>query len=510
MYIFDWLTKRADLTPDKVALIDAATGREFTYAQFNERASRFAEFLRDEWRIQAGERVAILAHNSSELFETLYGCAKIGAILVPLNWRLTVPELEHIVRDCTPRALIYDPPFATQANALRASGGIERMMTLGTELQQDESGYEQALVGTSGQSLAMPVHRLDEVWHILYTSGTTGRPKGVLQTFAMVFYNALNMGLALDLTSNDTTLNLLPCFHTGGLNLLTNPTFHVGGTAIIQRSFDAGETLQLLSERATAFFGVPAVYLFLSQHQDFERSDLSRMRSWSCGGAPVPVSLLERYAQRGIHVQQGFGMTETGPTVFVLDKAHVLSKNGSVGKPQMYVEVRIVDRTGRDAPPGEMGELLVKGPGITPGYWQLPDVTAAVIEDGWLHTGDVARCDEDGFYYIVDRWKDMYISGGENVYPAEIENVLYAHPAIAEAAVIAVPDERWGEVGQAVIVVKPDHTLSADEVIEFCQGKLARYKVPKSVRFADALPRNAAGKVLKIELRQRATALREG
>jgi len=500
MYTFDWVSKRAELSPDKIALVDAATGRKWTYAQFNERASRLAEFLRDEWGIRSDERLAILAPNSSDYFEVLYGCAKVGVILVCLNWRLALPELEFIVNDAAPRALIYDPEFAEVAHALRDRTSIESLMTLAEEPPVGEWAYEQALAQASGQPIEMPPRNLDEVWHILYTAGTTGRPKGVLQTFGMVLYNAINIGIAVDLTSQDVTLNALPTFHTGGLNLYANPTFHVGGTAIIQRSFDPAETLRLLSEEATAFFGVPAMYLFMSQHPDFEKYDLSRVRSWACGGAPMPVHLLEWYAERGIVIQQGFGMTETGPTVFLIDKEHALSKAGSVGKPQMHVAVRIVDRQGRDVPPGEMGELLIKGPGVTPGYWRQPEMTAEAIEDGWLHSGDVARVDEDGYYYIVDRWKDMYISGGENVYPAEIENVLYQMEGIAEVAVIGVSDPTWGEVGKAVVVVKPGHTLTEEEVIRFCEGKIARYKIPKSVVFVDQLPRNPAGKVLKGEL----------
>jgi fatty-acyl-CoA synthase len=297
-------------------------------------------------------------------------------------------------------------------------------------------------------------------------------------------------------------LNLLPVFHTGGNNMYTNPTFIAGGTAIVPRTFDVAQSIQLLSTRVTAFFGVTAMYLFISQHPDFEKTDFSHMRSWASGGSSMPVSLLETYARRGIQVQQGFGMTETGPTVFLVDETHALSKSGSVGKPQPWVDVRIVDREGKDVPIGEMGELLIKGPGVTPGYWELPEITRQSFEDGWLHSGDVARCDEDGYYYIVDRWKDMFISGGENVYPAEVENVLFSNPAIAEAAVIGVKDEKWGEVGRAIVVLKPNQTLTEQEVIGFCQGKLAKYKIPKSVVFIPALPRNAAGKVLKNDLRK--------
>jgi fatty-acyl-CoA synthase len=271
---------------------------------------------------------------------------------------------------------------------------------------------------------------------------------------------------------------------------------------MIQRSFEPSETFRLLAERATMFFGVPAVYLFLSQHPDFENTGFAQMRSWSCGGAPMPVPLLEMYAARGIVIRQGMGMTETGPTCFLIDEKNAISKIGSVGKPQLYVQTRIVDANGVDVRRGEAGELMMRGPGITPGYWNMPEATkAAFTEDGWLRSGDIAREDEDGYYYIIDRAKDMYISGGENVYPAEVENVLYACPDIAEAAVIGVPDEKWGEVGKAVVVLKAGHTPTEAVIIAFCAERLAKFKVPKSVVFVDALPRNASGKVVKPELR---------
>jgi fatty-acyl-CoA synthase len=502
MYTFDWLAKQAEMRPDKCALIDAATGRSFTYSEFHLRASRFAEFLRDEWRVAPGERVALLAHNSSDYFEILWGCAKAGVILVCLNWRLAAPELEEMMRDSTPVALIYDPAFAAQAGALREKLGLERIMILAAQRANGEWAYEAALADASGRPVVMPPRGLDEVWHILYTGGTTGRSKGVLQTFGMVFYNALNVGLKIDLNSEDVTLNLLPCFHTGGLNMYTNPTFHVGGTAIIQKAFDPAETLRLLATQATAFFGVAAIYLFLSQHPDFDKTDLSRVRSWAAGGAPIPTSLLQTYRRKGIDVRFGFGMTETGPTVFLVDPGYPESKLGSVGKPCLHVDVRIVDAEGRDLPPWERGELLIKGPGVTPGYWQMPEYTAKTIVDGWLHSGDVAMRDADGFYYIVDRVKDMYISGGENVYPAEVENVIYQLPQVAETAVIGVTDEKWGEVGRALVAVKAGQALTEEQVLDHCRANLAKYKVPKSVVFVPALPRNPAGKVVKGDLRK--------
>jgi fatty-acyl-CoA synthase len=503
MYTFDWLAKQADIRPNKIALVDAATGRRFTYPEFHLRASRFAEFVRNEWGMSPGERIALLAHNSSDYFEILWGCAKAEVLLVCLNWRLAVPELESIFHDSTPTALIYDPAFAEAAQELKQRMNITRVIVLDGTAPPDEFAYEDALASVSGRPVVMRPRGLDEPWHLLYTAGTTGRSKGVLQTFGMVFYNALNIGLPTGLTSEDVTLNLLPCFHTGGLNLMTNATFHVGGTAIVQKTFDPAETLHILSEDATAFFGVASVYLFLSQHPDFDKTEFKHMRSWSAGGAPIPASLLELYLERGIEIQYGFGMTETGPTVFLIEKDYPRSKIGSVGKPQLHVDVRIVDREGRDVPNGERGELLIKGPGVTPGYWQLPEISAQSIVDGWLHSGDVAMRDADGYYYIVDRWKDMFISGGENVYPAEVENVIYRLPQVAEAAVIGVPDEKWGEVGRAIVVLKPGQELGEEVIIEFCRRHVGRYKVPKSVVFVDRLPRNPAGKVVKGELRER-------
>ncbi len=495
--VFDWLAKQAELYGNKTALVDTARGLERSYRALNERAGRFAAYLRSELGLKPGERVAILAYNGVEVVEALYGCAKSETMLVPLNWRLAAGELDVILEDSEPALLIAEAAFAEVVAKL--DHRPPKLLWLG-DVERGQTRYEAAIEAAPGV-LEMPARDGRDPWAILYTSGTTGRPKGVVQTFDMALYNALNIGFPIGLTARDVSLNVLPMFHTGGLNLYLNPTLLVGGTAIIQRTFEPGETLKLLAERATTFFGVPAIYQMLAQHPAFEKSDLSRVRSWACGGAPMPVKLIRRYAERGIVIRQGFGMTETGPTVFLIDEANALAKAGSVGKPQLFVEVRLVDPAGRDVPTGELGELLVRGPAVTPGYWRQPEATAQAFADGWLRSGDVARRDEDGYYTIVDRLKDMYISGGENVYPAEVEGVLARHPAVVECAVVGVPDERWGEVGLAAVVLTPGAEVSPEALQSFCREHLAAYKVPKHVRFLTALPRNAAGKVLKAQLK---------
>ncbi len=503
MYHFDWIQRHAERTPDKLALVDAATNRTFTYAQFNERASRLASFLQDTLGIERGDRVSILAQNSSDYFEVLIACGKMGAILNTLNWRLAVPELEFILNDCEPRVLFYEPSLEEAVDALRSQVGCQHFIVMGDSAPEGEWAYEAALLAGDPAGVPLPEMPYTDTWAILYTSGTTGRPKGAQVTYGNFFYNAVGMGRAIDLTSEDVNLNVLPTFHAGGLGLYAGPILHAGGTLVVMRAFDPGEFLRLIEEwRVTKLLLVPSIYLMLAQYPDFDEYDLSSMVHWGSGGSSLPPSLVEQYAERGIIIQQGFGMTETGPTVFIIDKEHALRKAGSVGKPVLHTDVCIMDRDHNLLGPNQVGELCIRGGNVTTGYWNRPEATGEAIVDGWLHSGDAAMYDDEGFYYIVDRWKDMFISGGENVYPAEVENVIYQHPAVSEAAVIGVPHPKWQEVGRALVVLKEGHTVSEEEILEFCRGKLARFKIPKSVIFVETLPRTAAGKVLKRELRK--------
>lgn len=497
----DWLANRANRQPTDPAIVEPDTDRTFTYAEFDDRASRWARYLVDSLDVSAGERIALLTKNGSHYFEVLWGCARSDTRYVGLNWRLTPSELEHHLTDASPVVLVYDGAFADTVDALEALDIVEQYVAIADPVDPEHISYEDALDAGAGAPLRMTGRDRRDTWGLLYTSGTTGLPKGVKQTFDMVTYNAFNIGPLVDLTGDDTFLTVLPCFHTGGLNLYANPTFIVGGTVIVPREFDPGQTLDLLEDQATVFFGVPAIYKALIEHPTFDKRDLSGVRSWGSGGARLPETLLERYAAHDIVIRQGMGMTETGPTVFLMDEDRALEKPGSIGKPAAFVDVCVVDRDGAPVGPDEEGELLIRGPGVTPGYWERPEANEQAFTDGWLHTGDVAVVDEDGYYYLLDRMKNMYISGGENVYPAEIERVLHDHPAIDEAAVVAMPDDHWGEVGRAFVVPLDD--LDAEAVTTHCETHLAGYKVPRDVVFLDVLPRTPAGNVARSELANR-------
>jgi len=514
MFVVDWVHRQAQHRPDKVALVDLASGRRFSYGQFDERASRVARVLLERWRLAPGARVAVLASNGAEYFELLFGCAKAGLVMVCLNWRLPAAELDPIVEDCEPAAFVCSEEFVATADALLARRARLPRLRIATSAGAALAGsaaaeragwpdYEEALVHAAPGIVEMPPRPMDEVWYLLYTSGTTGRPKGVIQTFGMAFFNAVNLMLAARLSDADRLLSVLPYFHTGGLNLHAIPIIHAGGTVEIIRQFEPGAAIDRLEDGVSMFFGVPSIYLFVSQHPRFRDADFSRVRHWGAGGSPMPLAQIRQWAQRGVTICLGYGMTETGPTVFLPDADTARAKPGTVGKPVGATLARVVDPQGRDCAANDRGELVLKAPTITPGYWQMPELTATSIVDGWLHTGDVAYVDDDGDFWIVDRVKDMFISGGENVYPAEVENVLYQMPEVAEAAVLGVPDERWVEAGLAVIVARAGAALEAEAVRGFCRLRLAGYKVPRHVQFVDVLPRTPAGKVEKKKLAAR-------
>lgn len=496
---YDWIAHHASYAPDSLAQHDLHSGRRFTYRQMHERVQALAGWLQTDAAVAPGDRVATLCHNSTDNNEILLSAPRTGAIHLPLNWRLTVPELEFILRDAEPRVLIHSDEFTEQAFELQRRCNIPLLLA---RKDGSPSAYEAAIAAK--RPLRQPARpKLEDVWVLMYTSGTTGKPKGAQLTYQAHLFNCINATMKTQLTSNSVGLTYLPQFHVGGICLYAIPLFHLGGSVRVMRQFDpqmAFEQLSRPEEGITHTFGVPTNFLLISQLPGFESARFDHLVSVGIGGAPSPLSLLETWAQHGVLFQHGWGMTETCTIGTMLSRERALDKIGSAGQAVLHGELKIIDVEGRELPPGQTGELLMKGPTITPGYWRRPEVNAKALEGGWLRTGDAAYVDEEGFYFIVDRYKDMYISGGENVYPAEVEDVLYRLEGIAEAAVIGVADERWGEVGRAFIVLKPDALLDEAAILAHCSANLARYKVPRTVRFMKELPHNATGKVTKHEL----------
>ncbi|HJZ83777.1 MAG TPA: long-chain fatty acid--CoA ligase [Polyangia bacterium] len=489
----DWLRHWSQRTPSAEALFEPDTGRRWTYAQLDARANRLACALQ-ELGVQRGDRVAVLAHNCGEQLELLFACGKLGAVHSPLNWRLTAHELDFIVRDAEPHLLFFDRACADLADALPAS----RRIVFGAP-------YESLLAAaTSDAPPPWPPAGLEDPIILLYTSGTTGHPKGALLPHRQLIYNSHNTDLAVGLSARDSTLVFLPLFHTGGLNCLATPLLHRGGRVVLLGSFDA-ERVSLLTEREriSTHMGVPTTFQMIAEQPAFGRADWSSVRFALCGGAPCPLGLIETYRERGVLFRQGYGLTEVGPNDFSLTAEDAFRKAGSIGFPNFYLNARIVDDSGGDVGPDQVGELVLRGPVVCLGYFRNPAATAAALRDGWFFTGDLARRDAQGYHFIVDRKKDMFISGGENVYPAEIEQALAAHPDVAEAAVIGVADARWGEVGRALVALRAGASAREADLVAHCQSRLARFKVPRSIVLVPALPRGASGKVLKPALKER-------
>jgi fatty-acyl-CoA synthase len=501
----DWIAHHARFAPRSEAAHDLASGRRFTYAQFDDRISRAALWLAHAFDVRQGDRVAVLSMNDTDVFELQFACRRLGAIFLPLNWRLAVPELEFIAKDAGPVVLIHGEEFADAAREVAQLAGVPHTADLANgKPSAYEAGLASALSAGKGGALDPPALDLADIWTIMYTSGTTGRPKGAQITYRMCVFNAVQSAMMVGLTALSRNLVFLPTFHTGGLNVYANPTFHTGGCNVVMRSFEPAHFLRLLGDRGlglTHALGVPTNFLMLAQEPGFGAADFSHIVSLGVGGAAAPLALIEEYGRKGIKLQQCWGMTETGPVGLLLSGDKALSKVGSSGLPPLYVRLKICDPDGYEVKRGETGELMIKGPTVTPGYWNRPEANrTSFTADGWFHTGDAARQDDDGYFYIVDRWKDMFISGGENVYPVEVENVIYQLDGVLENAVVGVPHEKWGEVGRAFVVLKAGANLDEAAVIEHCGGQLARYKVPKEVRFLGELPHNATGKVLKHQL----------
>jgi fatty-acyl-CoA synthase len=488
-----WPARRARMTPTRTALIHDATAR--SYAELADRVTRLAHALR-HLGVGRGDRVSYLGPNHPALAETLFATGLLGAVFVPLNTRLAVPELAYILENSGAETLLWAPEFAEAVGALRETVKVREYLAVGAE-------YEQLLAGADSSVLDEPVG-LDDVCMIQYTSGTSGRPKGVILSHGNITWNCYNILLDVDVNADEVSLVSAPMFHTAALNQLFLPTVLKGGTSVLMSAFDPERAFDLIAtHRVSWMFGVPTMFLAMAQSSRWPTAELSSVRTLMCGGAPVPEALVRTYQQRGLVFVQGYGLTETSPGALFLRAADSVRKAGSAGTPCFFTDVRVVRPDGADVAPGEVGEVLIQGPNVTSGYWQLPDATeTALAADDWFRSGDAAVVDEDGYVTIVDRVKDMFISGGENVYPAEVEHLLHAHPDVADCAVIGVADDRWGEVGRAIVVLRDGANATEEALLGFLAGKLARYKIPKSVVLVDTLPRNATGKLLRARLRE--------
>ena len=496
-----WFGRRVVQTPDRPALTFEGATR--SYREMGHAIDRLASALR-AGGVCKGDRVGFLGLNQPVYFDLLFAAAKLGAIFVPLNFRLTGPELDYIINDAGVHTLVVDAPHRPVIDGIRASLCCRRYLS--ADVAADGWPTVAEFVGDAAPLATTEPASEDDIAVIMYTSGTTGRPKGAMLTHGNFWWANINGALGADVSEKDVSLVMAPLFHIGGLNVTPLSCWQKGGHVLLHRSFDPGRFLaDVAAWRVTTSFAVPAMLLFVSQHPDFTGADLSSIRVIMCGGAPVPEPLLRLYNARGIPLNQGYGLTETAPSGTYLGPDFALAKLGSAGKPMFFVDLKIVGEDGRTPlGPNERGEVVMRGPNIMRGYWNKPEATAAAIDaEGWFHSGDIGYLDDEGFLYICDRLKDMIISGGENIYPAEVEAVLYDHPAIAEVAIFGEPDAKWGESVTAVAALKPGETLDLETLRAWATERLARYKLPTRLEIVAALPRNPAGKVLKFELRDR-------
>ena len=483
----DWLARWALYTPQRRFLRDHATGREWSFGEAHARVDAVARWIEGDLGLHRGDRLALLSTNRVETVFVFLACVRTGVLLVPFNFRLTPPEIEHLLHDAEPGVLLVEDALRPIASAAHASIPVHDVEVV------------RPLVLDGGAEPSQPTREpaaLDDAVMILYTAGTTGLPKGALITHRMLLWNAMNTGLRLALTERDHTQSYAPFFHTGGWNVLFTPFLLHGASHTILAGFDPELVMELMErERTTLLFGVPTMLQMMAETSRFEAADLESVRYAIVGGAPMPLPLIDRWHAKGVAIRQGYGLTEVGPNCFSLNEEDAVRKRGSIGRPNFFLDVRVVREDGSDCDDEEVGELWLRGETVTPGYWRNPEATKAAITNGWFHTGDLVRRDAEGFFFVVDRKKNMFISGGENVYPAEVERVLGTHPAVRDVAVIGVSDEKWGEVGHAFVEVHEGHTFDLESLRAFCDGKLARYKIPRQVSVLASIPRNAAGKV---------------
>lgn len=496
--VFDWFQRWEAYSPEKVAVSEFETGRELTYRHIHQLSGEVAKWFTQDLALKKGDRIAILAENCLEYVVLFAVAQKTGVILIPLNYRLTASEIDFLLSDCQPRMILTEDKFLAK---VRNSKNYEKI-TLRFRIEDFAQRCNELLALGQKTGFVNMVLTEDDPVFLIYTSGTTAFPKGSIYTHKMLFWNSINTQLRLDITAADRSINCAPPFHTGSWNVLETPFFHHGAYTLIMKNFNADAVLEAIEKYdLTIFWAVPTMLKMMADSPLFGKSNLAKLRYFIVGGEAMPIPLIEKWHEKGIPIRQGYGLTEVGPNVTSLNQQDAIRKQGSIGKPNFYYEVKLVDSHNEEVPPGHEGEFVIKAPTVTPGYWNNEEATRQTIVNGWFHTGDLMRCDNEGYYYVVDRLKNMYISGGENVYPAEVERVLLSHPAVEAAVIVGVPDEKWGEAGKAFVIRKKDTDVNEATLINHCLERIAKYKTPKYVHFLEELPKNDAGKIDRKKLK---------
>lgn len=500
------LAKWAERTPEREAVIGA--GRRLTWARLRERVNALAASLHTVG-VKSGDRVGVLLYNCPEFLEAYFAISHLGAIVVPLNFRLAGPEFAYILGDSGVSVLITESAFYPAIHSIQGDlPQLAHVLCVGEEVPAGWHSFEESIEEAGDRKVPIALVELDDVHRIMYTSGTTSHPKGAMITYGNVYWKNVAHIMDLSLTAADRTLIVGPLYHVGGLDLPATGVLYMGGSVVILPRFDAERVLASIhEERATNVWLAPTMISQVLTRKDIDSFDLSSLRIIIDGGEKMPIPLIEELLRiiPGCGFYDAYGLTETVSGDTFLPPADAVRKTGSVGLPTHQLHVRIADNERRDLPPGELGEILLRGPKVFKGYWNNPEASEAALVDGWFHTGDIGRMDPEGYLYIVDRKKDIIVSGGENIASTEVERVIYEEPDVAECAVVGAPDEKWGEVPWAYVVLKPDGKTTAREIVDRCTASLAKFKVPKRVEFIEALPRNPSGKVLKRALRDLAS-----
>lgn len=499
--VVDWIAYHATVNPHGIAMRELPSGRVQTYGQMHDRVGRLAAALGARG-VGKGDRVAFLMPNSTDVLDVVFATWRLGGLALALNFRLSAQELEFILQDAGAKLVVYDQTMRDLVAGISAPSVDHWLDTTG---DGGPSTLESAISAQHTPVCDRLPQQLQDPCMLMYSSGTTGRPKGVIVTHGMIHFSASGSFGPCRTSSGSTSLAAMPLFHIAAMNVSCLPLLAIGATCVIMRAFEPDAVMAALCDPALGishFFAVPAAFNALRQVPGAETRDFSRLVTVISGAETVPGPLVSWWADRGVQILEGYGLTETASAGCLLPHRDVARKHGSTGLPTMYGPMKIMKDPATPAGPDELGEIWVRGAVVTPGYWNMPEATQEAFHDGWFRTGDIGRKDCEGYLYIEDRLKDMYISGGENVYPAEVENVIYSHDAVAEVAVIGVPDPKWGEVGCAVIVPRPEAHIAKSDIADLCSGRLARFKTPAHIIVIDELPRNGTGKVLKHQLRK--------